>query len=81
MTIFDILNKRTEFEGLVSYRKSFDLPSYNSDITSIKYFINNGHKNNRFRKNFGAAMKLANEIKQYYDSRFMDISPERLCRS
>jgi len=68
MTIFNILVKRTEFEKLVSFRKTFDLPNYDSNIDSLYYFINNGHKNNRFRKNFSEAMKLAKEIILYYES-------------
>lgn len=67
MTVFEILGKRYQYEQLVSYRKSFDLPDYESNIDSIKYFINSGHKNNRFRKNFDAAMELAKEIMDYYD--------------
>lgn len=72
MTLFEALSKRYEFEQLVSFRKTFDLPNYDSDITSLKYFINNGHKNNRFRKNFNEAMKLAEEILQYYEERSME---------
>jgi hypothetical protein len=68
MTLFEVLSKRFQYEELVSYRKTFDLPSYQSDIDSINYFINNGHKNNRFRKNFDAAMELAKEINLYYGS-------------
>lgn len=69
MTLFEALNKRYQYEQLVSYRRTFDLPSYNGDIDSLKYFINNGHKNNRFRKNFNEAMDLAKEIVQYYEER------------
>jgi hypothetical protein len=67
MNITEILNKRYQYENLVSYRKTFDLPSYQGDIDSLTYFINNGHKNNRFRKNFKPAMNLAKEIVQYYE--------------
>lgn len=67
MTLFEILVKRYEFEQLISFRKTFDLPNYHSDIDSLKYFINNGHKNNRFRKNFSKAMELAKEITNYYE--------------
>lgn len=69
MTLFEALSKRYQFEQLVSFRKTFDLPNYDSDLDSLKYFINNGHKNNRFRKNFNEAMKLAEEILQYYEER------------
>jgi len=67
MTIEEILNKRYQWECLVSYRKSFDLHSYESDIDNLKKFIDHGHKNNRFRKNFEAAMELAKEIVAYYE--------------
>lgn len=67
MTLFEALGKRYQYEQLVSYRKTFDLPNYDSDIGSLKYFINNGHKNNRFRKNFNNAMELAEEIVNYYE--------------
>ena len=68
MTLFEVLSKRFQYEELVSYRKTFDLPTYESDISSIEYFINNGHKNNRFRKNFDKAMELAKEINLYHGS-------------
>lgn len=67
MTLFEILAKRYQFEQLISFRKTYDLPNYQSDIDSLKYFINNGHKNNRFRKNFNKAMELAKEITNYYE--------------
>tara|TARA_B100000575_G_C23139504_1_gene662791 strand:- start:3919 stop:4158 length:240 start_codon:yes stop_codon:yes gene_type:complete len=66
-TLFEILNKRTEFERLVSFRKSFVLPSYESDIESLKYFINNGYAKNRFRKNYKKAFQLASEIVEYHE--------------
>ena len=67
MTIFEALSKRYQYEQLVSYRKSYDLPNYFSDIDSLKYFINSGYKNNRFRKNFNEAMTLAKEILYHYE--------------
>lgn len=68
MTIFEVLNKRYQFEQLISYRKTYDLPNYESNICSLNYFINNGYKNNRFRKNFDKAVLLANEIIEYHGS-------------
>jgi len=62
MTLSEALNKRYQYEQLVSYRKTFDLPSYDGDIRSLNYFISNGHKNNRFRKNFNYAMKLEKKL-------------------
>lgn len=71
MTIEQLLSKRYRFEHIVSFRKSYDLPNYNGDIDSLREFINNGHKNNRFRKNFKEAMNIAEEIIDYYD-KFLD---------
>tara|TARA_R110001592_G_scaffold358832_3_gene664294 strand:+ start:2111 stop:2350 length:240 start_codon:yes stop_codon:yes gene_type:complete len=67
MTLFEALSKRYQYEQLVSHRKSYDLPNYLSDIDSLKYFINSGYKNNRFRKNFNEAMTLAKEILHHYE--------------
>ena len=67
MTLCEALSKRYQFEKMISFRKSFDLPNYESDIDSLTYFINNGHRNNRFRKNFEPAMEIAKEIIDYYD--------------
>jgi hypothetical protein len=67
MTIEQILNMRFDYEQIVTYRQSFDLPSYESDIDNLKYFINSGCKNNRFRKRFNEAMELAKAIITYYD--------------
>lgn len=67
MTIESLLNLRYQWECLVSYRKSFDLPSYSSNIDNLKYFIENGHKGNRFRKNFDEAMRIAKEIVYHYE--------------
>lgn len=73
-TIFDLLNLRTRYEHTVSYRKSFDLPSYNSDIDSLKYFIEYGSKNNRFRRRFAEAMEIAQAIVKGYDNAKTNLS-------
>jgi hypothetical protein len=44
MTIEQILNMRFDYEQIVSYRQLFDLPSYESDINNLKYFIKSGYK-------------------------------------
>lgn len=72
--IFEILNLRTRFEQIVSFRKTYDLPSYNSDIDSLYYFINNGAKNNRFRKRFDEAMNIANNIIKSYEDEKTNLS-------
>lgn len=63
---FEILNKRSQFEEAVSYRRSFSLPDYESSIDSINYFLEHGHENNRFRKRYPEAKALAKEIANYY---------------
>lgn len=72
--IFEILNLRSEFEQIVSFRKTYDLPSYNSDIDSLYYFINNGAKNNRFRKHFDEAMNIAKHIIKSYEDEKTNLS-------
>lgn len=68
MSIAEILSKRYQFEEIVSFRKTYNLPSYQSDINSIDYFINKGDKNNRFRKRYDQALELAKEIREYYET-------------
>lgn len=79
LTIFELLNKRYEYETLVSARKGFNLPSLHGDLDSLKYFINNGYKSNRFRKNYKKALELAREIVESYDGSManMDCRLER----
>lgn len=67
MTLEMILNLRYQWESMVSFRKAYDLPSYDGNIHNLKNFIENGHKSNRFRKNFDEAMRLAKEIVEYYE--------------
>lgn len=64
MTIFDILNLRYQYEELT---RKFSLPSYESDIDSIIWFIDNGHKSNSLRNGYGDAVKYAQLIKEYAD--------------
>lgn len=72
--LFDILNLRTRYEQIVSFRKTYDLPSYSSDIDSLYYFINKGAKNNRFRKRFDEAMTIAKDIIKSYEDEKIDLS-------
>jgi hypothetical protein len=64
----EILNLRTEFEEIVSYRKTYDLPTYESDIDSLYYFIDHASKKNRFRKRFDAALEIAKKITESYEN-------------
>lgn len=66
MTIFDILNLRYQYEELT---RKFSLPSYESDIDSIIWFIDNGHKSNSLRNGYDEAKRIAIIIKEYADGR------------
>ena len=73
-SLADLLRMRFEFESIISYRKTYDLPSYNSDIDSLYYFINNGAKKNRFRKRFNEAMDIAKSIIESYENEKTNLS-------
>lgn len=61
MTIFDILNKRGQWEWIAS---DFKLPQerYQGTINNLQWFIKYGHKSNSLRKGFQEAKDLAREI-------------------
>ena len=61
MNLMEILNKRYEFEEMT---KSYNLDR-GSDIDSIEWFIENGHRSNSLRNGFDDALKLAKEIKEF----------------
>ena len=46
----EVLTLRSQWEEIVSYRKTYDLPHYNGTIDNLYKFIENGAKKNRFRK-------------------------------
>ena len=45
----------------------FSLPSHDSDINSIEWFLEYGHKSNSLRNGYGDAVKYAQLIKEYAD--------------
>ena len=59
MTIFDTLALRTEYESIVY---PFELNSHQGDINSLKAFIQEGHKKNRFRVGYDRAFEIAELI-------------------
>jgi len=60
--IGQILTLRSQWEEIVSFRKTYDLPHYNGTLENLQWFVSNGHKNNRFRKRFDVAIDLAKTI-------------------
>ena len=69
MTIFQILCLRTEFEELTS---DYAMPQSASDIDTIEWFIDNGHRSNRLRNGYERAKEIALIIKEYYYGRKED---------
>jgi len=63
MLLAEILNTRTEFEELT---RGYNMPE-GSDINSINWFVENGHRSNSLRNTFGDAMKLAIKIRELAD--------------
>ena len=62
-SIGTILNKRFEFEELT---REFNMPE-GSDIDTIHWFLENGHRSNSLRNGFDNAKEIAMSIKEYYD--------------
>jgi len=60
-SIFDLLNKRFEFSELV---KDLNVPEHiiEGDINSLRWFVHNGHKSNRFKENYEEALSIAKTI-------------------
>lgn len=72
MTIGQILTLRSQWEEIVSFRKTYDLPHYNGTIDNLEWFIENGYKGNRFRKRFDEAIEIANIILENAKCDFVD---------
>jgi len=66
LSLFEILNLRYQYEQLA---KKFSLPSYESDIDNITWFLNNGHKSNSLRNGYDDAKNIAIIIKEYANGR------------
>ena len=60
MLLAEILNTRTDFERIT---EGYNMPE-GSDINTINWFIENGHRSNRLRDGFDDAMVLAHRIKE-----------------
>lgn len=62
MTIGEILTLRSQWEEIVSFRKTYELPSYNGTIENLQWFVEKGHRKNRFRKRYDEALEIAKTI-------------------
>jgi hypothetical protein len=69
MLMTELLNMRTDFESTI---EDFKLPQEysGSDINSLNWFIENGHKSNSLRDGFTKALQIAEVITtEYYNDR------------
>ena len=65
MNVQELLNMRTDFEDITF---DFKLESTNSDINSLKWFVENGHKSNSLRDGYQKAYELAEAIITEYEN-------------
>ena len=63
MQLAEILNIRTEFERIT---EGYNMPE-GSDIDTIEWFIENGHRSNSLRRGFKKALDIAKTIKEFND--------------
>ena len=61
-----IIQLRFEFEEIT---KSYNMDVSGSDINSIEWFIENGHRSNSLRDGFNDALDIAKKIKEFYNER------------
>lgn len=65
MSIGEILKLRTEFEETT---EDFKLDQVGSDINSLKWFVENGHKSNSLRNGYQTALEIAEAIITEYEN-------------
>ena len=61
----ELLNLRTRFEETT---EDFKLERYGSDINTLKWFIENGHKSNSLRDGYQTAFQIAETIITEYEN-------------
>jgi len=65
-----IVQLRFEFEELT---KTYNMQLPGSDINTIEWFVENGHRSNSLRNSFDEALKIAKIIKEFKDGCSKDI--------
>ena len=63
MRLTEVLLLRSEFEFTT---KTYNMPE-GSDIDTIEWFIENGHRSNSLRRGFKKALNIAKTIKEFND--------------
>jgi len=61
-----IIQLRFEFEEIT---RGYNMEVSGSDINTIEWFIENGHRSNSLRDGFNDALNIAKKIKEFYDER------------
>jgi len=61
-----ILQLRFEFEEIT---RGYNMEVSGSDINTIEWFIENGHRSNSLRDGFNDALNIAKKIKEFYNER------------
>ena len=61
MQLTEVLQLRNEFEFIT---KDYNMPQ-GSDIDTIEWFLENGHRSNSLRNGFKEAKNIAEKIKEY----------------
>ena len=61
MQLTEVLQLRNEFEFIT---KDYNMPQ-GSDIDTIEWFLENGHRSNSLRNGFKEAIEIAKIIKEY----------------
>ena len=59
MNVQELLNLRTQFEEITD---EFKLEKYGSDINTLNWFVENGHKSNSLRDGYKRALEIAEAI-------------------
>ena len=61
----ELLNLRTQFEEITD---EFKLEKYGSDINTLNWFVENGHKSNSLRNGYQTALEIAEAIITEYEN-------------
>ena len=61
----ELLNLRTQFEEVTS---DFKLEHFGSDINTLKWFVESGHKSNSLRDGYRTAYEIAEAIITEYEN-------------
>lgn len=63
-SFFEIVALRSQWEEIV---EDFKLSDYNGTIDNLRWFVDNGHASNRFRRDFDLSLSIAKKIIEFVD--------------